>query len=511
MIRLTALAAACAVALSGCSSTAKLDTMKSTVSSEMSASIAAVAAQDAPTGFGLKRVDKSSDIPGSAYVVANIGDDEDRGTVSLQANGALSSIVSGLAKTADMNLAWADGVDRNRAVSVAVSGVSETAAIRKAAAAAGYVAVVDRAARTVTIASQAVYTFKLPVQVMQQLDTTFSVGGNPLSTGGGGSGGPSMPGGGGGALQASFSVNGRVATNGRTWVDYLRDLAGTHSSVTASVETGYVSVRGNGVALERMRSFLQKFTDTAMRRVEIQASVIDISLNDEFQYGVDWSRLLANGVGGLGGAVNVALSGGATTVANPGMAVTYTGANVSSIINFLKTKTDVRVITQPSITAMNRTPAVIFDGVQIPYLGAITSTAQQTSTSTSASASFVVDGVNLSIMPEILSDTEAQITILPVVSGVREFKTFDIGLGAQIVAPVQLSKQALMTAIAENGKTVVLGGIRYSNDNATSKNLPGANIPLGKNNSTTAREVAILLRTHVIPGKRHNILFSESI
>ena len=513
MMRLSTIAAAVALALTGCASTSPIERMKTSASAQMADAVAAAAAVDAPTNFGLKHVARSSDVPGQAFVVANIGDDEDRGTVSVQATGPLSSIVGGLAKASSYSVAWADGVDRNKAVSLAVSGVSEMAAIRKTVAAAGYVSVFDRDARTLTIAKQAVYTFKLPVQVMQQLDTTFSVGGNPLSTSGstgalppGGGGG-----GGGGALQASFNVNGRVATSGRNWVDYLRDLAGANASVAASIETGYVTARGNGVALERLRSFLQKFTDTAMRRVEIQASVIDISLNDEFEYGVDWTRLLAGGYGALDGAINVGVSGGAAAVVNPNLTVSYSGANVSSLISFLKTKTDVKVITQPSITAMNRTPAVIFDGVQIPYLGAITSTAQQTSTSTSAVASFVVDGVNLSILPEIISDTEAQITILPVVSGVREFKSFDVGLGAQIVAPVQLSKQALMTAIAQNGKTVVLGGIRYSSENATTKALPGANIPVGKNRAGTAREVAILLRTNVIPSERKNILFAESM
>jgi MSHA biogenesis protein MshL len=518
MFRYGAIAAACAMLASGCSSSAKLADMKETVRSEMATSIETVKAQDAPTKFGLRHVSKSSEIPGEAYVVANVGDDEDRGTVTMQVNGPLSSIVGGLANSASYSLAWGGNIDRNKAVSLSVAGVSEISAIRRVAAAAGYVAVIDREARMITIAESGVYTFKLPIQVMQQLDTTFSVGGNPLSTGGGSGGPPGMPGGGGGgggALQASFNVNGRVGTNGRNWVDYLREVAGANASISASIETGYVSVRGNGVALERVRGFLQKFADTAMRRVEIQASVIDIALNDEFQFGVDWSRLLASGIGGLGGAINIGVSGGAAAVptsgGTPSLSLAYTSSNISSIINFLKTKTDIKVITQPSITAMNRTPAVIFDGVQIPYLGSISTTAQQVSTTTSAEASFVVDGVNLSILPEIMSDTEAQITILPVVSGVREFKTFDIGQGAQIVAPVQLSKQALMTAMAENGKTVVLGGIRYTSDGGIAKQLPGVNVPIGKTDTTVAREVAILIRANVVPGKRHNILFAESI
>lgn len=520
VFRVGAIAAACAVLVSGCSSNAKLADMKETVRAEMATSIATVKTQDAPTKFGLRHVSKSSEIPGEAYVVANVGDDEDRGTVTMQVNGPLSSIVEGLANAASYSLAWGGSIDRNKAVSLSVAGISEISAIRRVAAAAGYVAVIDREARMITIAESGVYTFKLPIQVMQHLDTTFSVGGNPLSTGGGTGSRPGMPGGGGGgggggALQASFNVNGRVGTNGRSWVDYLRELAGANASISASVETGYVSVRGNGVALERVRGFLQKFADTAMRRVEIQASVVDIALNDEFQFGVDWSRLFASGIGALGGAVKIGVSGGAAAIptagGTPSLSLAYTSSNISSIINFLKTKTDIKVITQPSITAMNRTPAVIFDGVQIPYLGSISTTAQQVSTTTSAEASFVVDGVNLSILPEIMSDTEAQITILPVVSGVREFKTFDIGQGAQIVAPVQLSKQALMTAMAENGKTVVLGGIRYTSDGGIAKQLPGVNVPIGKTDTTVAREVAILIRANVVPGKRHNILFAESI
>mgnify|MGYP000052916284 CR=1 FL=1 len=513
MLQLSLVYAACAAMITGCASSGKLVEMKEAVRTEMSASIEAVKAQEAPTKFGLKHVTKSSDVPGEAYVVANVGDDEDRGTVTMEVNGPLSSIVSGLTGSAAYSLAWGSSVDRNKAVSLAVSGVSEISAIRRVAAAAGYVAVVDREARAITIAEAGVYTFKLPIQVMQQLDTTFSVGGNPLSTGGGNAGG--LPGANGAALQASFNVNGRVATNGRNWVDYLREIAGANASISASVETGYISVRGNGVALERVRGFLQKFADTAMRRVEIQASVIDIALNDDFQFGVDWERVFASGIGGLGGALSVGVSGNATSIPSaggtPSMSVAYTSANITSIINFLKTKTDIKVITQPSITAMNRTPAVIFDGVQIPYLGSISTTAQQVSTTTSAEASFVVDGVNLSILPEIMSDTEAQITILPVVSGVREFKTFDIGLGAQIVAPVQLSKQALMTAMTENGRTVVLGGIRYTSDGGIAKQLPGVNVPVSKSDSTVAREVAILIRANVVPGKRQNILFSESI
>ncbi len=512
MMRLTALTLACAAAVSGCAGVPKVEKMKAAVNADMATEIAAVKAEQPQSAYGLKRVARESLVPGAAYTVSSVGDDEDRGTTTLRANGALSSIVAGLAKSANFSLSWTDEVDRNKPVSLSVSNVSEIAAIRKAAAAAGYVAAFDRESRTVTIAKQAVYTFKLPIQVMQQLDTTFSVGGNPLSTGGSGGGAGGAAGGGGGSsLQASFNVNGKVSSNGTSWVEYLSDLAGSNASVSASIEAGYVSVRGNGVALERVRSFLQKFSDNAMRRIEIQASVIDIKLGDEFQYGVDWNKLLNTSARGLSGAFNVGVAGGAATVANPSLSIAYTSATVASIINLLQTKTNVKVVTQPSITTMNRTPAVIFDGVQLPYLGEISTVSQQTSTETSGAVSFVVDGVTLSILPEIMSDTEAQITILPVISSVREFKSFSFGGTNQLVAPVQLSKQALMTAISENGKTVIMGGIRYNSDSATSTLIPATGVPLGMNNNTEAREVAILLRANVVPGKRQNILFAESI
>lgn len=510
--RLGAVAAACAV-LAGCAGTGNVKDMKEKARSEMAASIAAVASGGASSvKYGLKEVDGPSDIPGEAFSVVNSVDDDDRDTVTLNANGPLSGVVSGLANQAGYSVVWVGNIDRARQVSLSVSGVSGISAIRRAASAAGYVAIVSRNAKVVSIAETGVYTFRLPAQVMQQLDTSFSVGGNPLSTGSGG-GTPGSPGGGGSvsALQASFNVNGKVATNGRNWIEYLRELAGANASVTASIETGYVSVRGNGVALERVRNFLQEFSNTAMRRIDIQVSVIDIGLNDGFEFGVDWRRVLSGVLSG--GNLSIGVKGDAAAVGggSPSLSMAYTSANISSIINFLKTRTDVKVITQPSITAMNRTPAVIFDGVQIPYLGSIDTTTQQVSTTTSAKASFVVDGVNLSILPEILSDNEAQITILPVVSGVREFKSFSISPEAQIVAPVQLSKQALMTVATENGRTVVVGGIRYTSDSGVTKQLPVADLPLGKSDSSIAREVAILIRANVVPGKRQNVLFSESI
>jgi len=115
------------------------------------------------------------------------------------------------------------------------------------------------------------------------------------------------------------------------------------------------------------------------------------------------------------------------------------GAGVTSALKLLKDKTHLRVISHPSITAMNRTPATIFNGEQIPYVGSITPpvTTGTTVTNGSSTLSFAGDGLSLSVIPDILTDQQVDITLVPVLSTVKELVEFDIGGGMKLTGPRQ--------------------------------------------------------------------------
>ena len=459
------------------------------------------------------------------------------GDVSVAASGVpFGALLTNLARDHQYSVLFMEGVQVNRLVTVNLRDLSAEAAMRRLALAAGFALVVDRTGRTVTVTDVASYTFRLPLHVMQRLVAQYSVGGSPtvqgggsaasISGGAGGVGGGAQPGAAQGAssaasgLQAQFTVTGRFQTDAAGLAQFLRELAGANAEVQVMHEMGFITVRSNGAALARVSQFLNRFSAVAMRRVDIEASIVEVTLTDEFRYGIDWTRVLS---GSTSGSVSLLGTSAITTPAfSPAVSANVTRGSISVVLRALQQYTNVRVISQPRVLAMNNTPSVIFDGQQLPYVPTVASTivagAGGGTTTTSAAAAFAVDGVTLSLQPDILSDNEVQLTIVPVLNRVQEFQTFEVGTGSRVTAPVQRTNQSLMQVVALSGNTLILGGIRSSVGDETRAGVPGlVDIPVAgdvlnrRNQRTVAREVVLLLRATVIPGGAYDALFSEAL
>lgn len=452
------------------------------------------------------------------------------GEVSVSAAAPLGALLTGIARDYGYAVSFSEGLNLSREVAVNLRGLTPEAVLRRVAMAGGAVAVIDRTAHTVSVAESACFTYRLPLHVMQRLQALFTVGGNPVTAAPGSTGSAQAPASTGGApvaagpgqgsgagLQASFTVSGRYQTDAQAVGGFLQQLAGRNAEVSVMADLGLITVRSNAAALARVSTFLNKFSANAMRRVEIEASIVEVSLTQDFQYGIQWSRILGGRESGTARLGDTSLVTGATSVD-----VSVATAGISSILQALQAHTSVRVLSQPRVLALNNTPSVLFDGQQLPYLGSVASTsipgAGGASTTTSGAASYAVDGVTLSIQPDILSDTEVQLTIIPVLSSVQEFQSFDLGSGSRITAPVQRSNQSLMQVVAESGRTLIMGGIRSSSGSLKRGGLPGmagtaegGGLPTAQAASDTARELVILMRARVLPGGAYDALFSEAL
>lgn len=477
-----------------------------------------------PPMFGLRKVDSVTDLPGDFAVKASDG--SGRGSTSVTASGTLADVLKGVVGK-QYSLNFVSGLDTSKPVSVSVKNMSLEYVVRQIAANAGCVAITNEANRSITISDQGVWTFRIPVRLMQKLTYSYSIGGSAAggasggaSGGGGASSGSSSSGSQGAApagVQTSFSAShtsiatgggaggGVMAKDGLSL--FLSSVAGDNANVSVSPDTGYVMVRGNGVALERIHRFMNQFVYDNDRRVDIKLSVIEVSLTDTMQYGIDWSRILSPL---QNASLTASLSGVASTVLNPSLSLNYVSSSITSVIKAIQKYADVSVITQPSITAMNRTPVAIFDGTSVPYLGSVMSTSTQVSTTASGSLSFASSGVSLSILPDIMSDTEAQITLAPQITDSSKMDTFPLN-GNTLTAPESPEKRILMQTIVKNGQTVILAGIKTSRDNKTKTALPLFGLGMGADNLRQQREVVILMQSTVIPPSHSETLVSESL
>ncbi len=485
-----------------------------------SQAMASSASQTQAPEWGLHHVASMTEMPGQFAERLEPGSEQ--GDVTVSASGPINALLQQVAGK-DYAISYVNGVDVSRPTTVSVRGLSIPAVLRVVAANAGYVAVVDENSHNVLIADQAAWTFRIPVRLLQRLSTRYGVdgsgaAGSSLSSAAGGMAGGGSAGSGGqgsgtvGGVQTQFNATSALSTNGSVIQkggldEFLQMVAGEHAFVSVSKDTGYVSVRGNGVALNRLHRFLNQFVYDNDRRVDIKVSVVEVSLDDASQFGIDWSRVLSPL---QNSSAKIALSGGGATLINPSLTVNFTTASIASVINALRTYAKVSVLTQPSVTAMNRSPVAIFDGTSIPYLGSITTTSTLSSTATAAAASFVESGVSLSVMPDILSDDEAQITLSPVVSNVSNMQSFSVS-GSTLTAPETVEKRVLMQTVVHNGETVILGGIRTGTNNSTLTTLPLVRVPLGDNADNSAAEVVILLQSTVVPPRRIDTLVAESL
>jgi MSHA biogenesis protein MshL len=468
-----------------------------------------------------------------------------KGPLTLHAvSTPLGPLVSETARANGYSVVFADSVDVERRITVDLDGAEVLEGLRTLAYLAGYIAVANPDSRTVTVSDVATCIYKLPVNLFQQLQAAYKVGGDPVSNSGGssssggagsssgsssgssgasGAGGSS--GGGSGGMSASFVVSGQASANAASVRALLTDLAGKNADVMVS-DLGIINVRANAQAQQRVHSFLRSFARDAMSQVEIEASVVEVSLEDQFQFGIDWSRIIdpktigaSTGILSLGAVSNQVqqatssiLSG---VAAAPSLTATFTTKSIGAVISALRQVTDTKVVSNPHILAVNNTPATFFDGTSLPYLGSITATptASGTTTSTtqlSGSASYAIDGVSFSVQPSIIDANRVQITLVPVLSSVLSLETLNLGNGqGTLTAPRSANKQSYMRVMAESGKTLILGGIRYSTDQKSQTPAP---FILGSNTRTkSAKEIVILMRATVLMAQDFDPLIGESL
>lgn len=505
---------ACAAAVAGCAvPTFTLPQAKS----ESAERIASAAQELASTPRVAARVRELNE----PYVeFRRIAAPAQRGDVNVRAaSSPFGALVSEISRQAGYSLVLAESVDAARRVTVEFHNAHAEDAIRTTAFLAGYVAVIDRERRAVTVAETATYTFKLPAGVFSQLQAVYSAGGNATSSGSGASGASAsgsvgvMPGAAasgpgastgapGASVRASFTISGREAVANQSVQRLITEVAGPNAQVVVT-ELGFVTVRANGQALRRVSDFLKRVSADAMTQVDIEAAVVEVSLANEFAYGIDWRKVLARASGSI-----YSVSSGAADLLGANISVMRTGASTSTIVQALNRFTDTQVVSQPRLFTMNNTPANFIQGTQVPYLGDI----QQTQSSgvgvaptTSGSVAFAIDGISFGVVPSVIDGKHVQISLMPVISTLGEAEQFALGESAVLTAYRQSNKQTFMRVMAESGQTLVLGGIRQGTQSADTE------FARSTRKRGSATEVVILLRATVVPAPDYDPLTGESL
>ncbi len=269
-------------------------------------------------------------------------------------------------------------------------------------------------------------------------------------------------------------------SNNDYWTDLrdaLQTLIGTGEgrAVITSPQAGLVTVRAYPKELKAVREFLDQSGEHLKRQVVLEARILEVSLNEGYEQGVDWSGLSASWDGGKG------ITGGGSLMDSPiantpnqifralggGAGFTISDGNFNVAVSLLKTQGDVNTLSSPRVTATNNQKAVIKVGTDEYFV-----TNASTTTTTSGNSAPIVtpnveltpffSGIALDVTPQIDEAGRVLLHIHPsVIDTEEQSKTIDVGTTAPLVLPLAKSsiRESDTVVQANNGDIVVIGGL----------------------------------------------------
>jgi len=379
-------------------------------------------------------------------------------------------------------------------------------------------------------------------------------GGGGGGAGGGGGGGAQGGGGAGGGLSSSFSSgSSSVNLTADNPVDFWKEIteeigfmltdAGKHS-LSINKTAGLVQIHDRPSALKRVEHYLASVDKNVHRQVEIEVKLYDVTLSDQFQFGIDWVHVVSayGGALGLGGATlpipigaaqlqDSALGGlnhlgivGTSASTTPGgnlSTLVFQNFNTAAAVNALKQQGRVEVISTPRIRTLNNQTAMIKVGEEVPFFNTRTTIVPGTYSGTSTIltegiVTSVTVGTILSLTPQVSSDDWISLEITPVLTSLKAVVSLGApssgssgggsgGGNSSATAPDLDTKQASSIVRVRDGTTIVLGGLIQSEKARSDKKVPLlGDIPwlgrlfTGTLNFNQKKELVIFVTPHIV-------------
>lgn len=243
--------------------------------------------------------------------------------------------------------------------------------------------------------------------------------------------------------------------------------------------------------------------DEKPRQVRIDAEIIEISPEkDEFKMGIDWDAWISKNIRianslPLGNLAKLSL-GSAT-----GSLAVSEKFDRKGIIDLLRTIGKTKILSSPTIMALNNQEAKILVGTKEAY---ITSTTSQGGTGTQVTAqevNFVDVGIKLYVTPTINKDGLVIMKIKPEVSSSKLTDLTSEGKITQV--PIVTTSEAETTVGVKDGSTIVIAGLKKDKKEKEIKKIPlFGDIPIlglafrSYSSTLTKTELVIFLTPHII-------------
>ena len=374
-------------------------------------------------------------------------------------------------------------------------------------------------------------------------------GTNGSSGNNGGNNGPQTP---GGLVPGEDSSNLTTTSNADFWRELKLSLEAIVGSteggrqVVLSPQSGVIVIRAMPEELRNVDMYLKATQLSVDRQVILEAKILEVQLNSDFQTGINWASFasiksghtnristgfiqpggtlaplpfnggqppnMTNG-SGLTASSGFGLSSAATSAGSM-FGLAFQTANFAAMISFLESQGTVHVLSSPRIATMNNQKAVLKIGTDEFYVTGVSTTTNTTASGATTSPNVTLQpffsGVVLDVTPQIDADGNIILHVHPSVSQVTTVnKEVDLGSAGSLKLPLAASSTSEMDSMvrSQDGRIVAIGGLMRQATTSDRSQVPGAgDIPvlgaLFRNTGQVIqkRELVVLIKPTIVDG-----------
>ncbi len=265
------------------------------------------------------------------------------------------------------------------------------------------------------------------------------------------------------------------------------------ASVVADEENNSLLISSTAREYERIEQILHQL-DVLPTQVMLEAVIAEVTLNDELKFGVRWYFEK--------GGFNVSLSdlaSGFTGATFPGLAWGFASKGLEVTLNALSSVTDVKVISSPTLMALNNQKATLQIGDQVPIVTRTSTGVENPDAPLISTVEMKDTGIILNVTPRVNSSGRVLLDIEQEASSV--VKTTTSGIDSPTIQQRKISTRV----VVNDGEALVLGGLIQDRKTNTRGQVPIlGEIPIignafkSKTDTIARTELIIFIRPHVV-------------
>jgi general secretion pathway protein D len=264
-------------------------------------------------------------------------------------------------------------------------------------------------------------------------------------------------------------------------------------NIQADEALNAIVVRADPTAMSEIVAIVEKL-DVRRTQVLIEAAIVEISLDDSLNYGVDFagvdlggdsvpliSTALSPSIAGLIKLLtavdadgNPIPLGAVSALTSPGVAVAKidtNGFSFAAVVQAIATQSNANLLSTPSILTLDNEEAKILVGQEVPFR-----TGTYTTTADGANNPFTTIqrqdvGITLTVTPHIHDGTSVRLEVAQEVSNLVLSSL--AAVSTDTLSDVVTNKRTIQTTVlADDKQTIVLGGLIQDDLQDTLKKVP---------------------------------------